>query len=156
MSKIIKFGFNNQELHQIAMDIRIEVFVDEQKVPIEMEAEFEEECVHFLIYHKRKAVGTARYRRTDKGIKFERFAFLKEVRGQGFGRDLMHFMLTDVYPFKQKIYLNAQVEVVDYYKKSGFIITGQKYIEAGIDHYPMEYEAPDLYQSSLEKAICRR
>jgi predicted GNAT family N-acyltransferase len=156
MSKIVKFNYSNQELHKIAMDIRIKVFVDEQKVPFEMEEEFEKECTHFLIYHRRKPIGTARYRRTDEGIKFERFAMLKESRGKGLGRDLMRFMLTDVYHYHQRIYLNAQVTAVDYYKKSGFVIVGSKFDEAGIDHYPMEYIAQNNLDKALEKAICRR
>lgn len=156
MGKIVKFNYNNQVLHKIAMEIRIKVFVNEQKVPFEMEEEFEEDCTHFILYHRRKAVGTARYRRTDNGIKFERFAFLKDVRGNGFGKDILRFMLTDVFYYKQKVYLNAQVEVVEFYKKSGFVVVGKKFDEAGIDHYPMEYEAPNLLEKALEKAICRR
>lgn len=156
MSKIIKFNYSNKELHKIAMDIRIKVFVDEQNVPFEMEEEFEKECTHFLIYYRRKAIGTARYRRTDEGIKFERFAFLKEARGKGLGRDLMRFMLTDVYHYHQRIYLNAQVAAVDYYKKSGFVIIGGKFDEAGIDHYPMEYVPQSNLDKAMEKAICRR
>ncbi len=156
MSKIIKFGFNNKELHKIAMEIRVKVFVDEQKVPIEIEEEYEEESTHFLIYHRRKVVGTARYRRTDDGIKFERFAFLKEYRGKGFGNDILRYMLTDVQPFAQRIYLNAQITAIDFYKKKGFIISGNKFDEGGIIHYPMTYEAPDILSKALEKAICRR
>jgi predicted GNAT family N-acyltransferase len=156
MSKIIKFSLSDGELHQTAMNLRIKIFVDEQQVPLEMEYEFEEDCVHFLIYHRRKAVGTARYRRTDEGIKFERFAFIKEYRGKGFGRDIMRYMLTDVYHYKQKVYLHAQEDVVDFYKKMGFVIVGPLFEEAGIMHYPMEYEAPDLLSKAIEKAVCRR
>jgi len=156
MSKIVKFGYDNKQLHKIAMEIRIRVFVDEQKVPIEIEEEFEEESTHFLIYHRRKVAGTARYRRTDKGIKFERFALLKEKRGKGLGYDILRYMLTDVKPFAQPIYLNAQISAVDFYKKSGFIISGEKFDEGGIIHYPMTYEAPDILTKALEKAICRR
>lgn len=156
MSKIVKFNYSNQKLHKIAMDIRIKVFVDEQNVPLEMEEEYEKDCTHFIIYHQRKAVGTARYRRTDHGIKFERFAFYKEYRGMGLGRDLMRFMMTDVYHYHQRIYLNAQVTAVEYYKKSGFIIVGEKFDEVGIEHYPMEYLAQNNLDKALEKAICRR
>ena len=156
MSKIIKFSFQDKKRHQLAMDLRINVFVEEQKVPLEMEYEFEEESIHFMIYYRRKAVGTARYRRTDEGIKFERFALLKEFRGKGLGRDLIRFMLTDVFHYAQKVYLHAQVSVVEYYKKAGFVIVGTKFEEAGIDHYPMEYEAPDLLSMAVDKASGQR
>ena len=156
MTKVVKFNYSNQDLHKTAMDIRIKVFVEEQNVPIEMEEEYEKECTHFLIYHKRKAAGTARYRRTDKGIKFERFAILKEARGKSLGNFLIRFMLTDVYHYHQRIYLNAQVSAVNYYKKSSFVIIGGKFDEAGIDHYPMEYVPQNKLDKALEKAICRR
>ncbi len=156
MSKIKKFTTANKELHAEAMKIRIAVFVTEQHVPLEMEEEYEKECVHFLLFYHRKAVATARYRRTDKGIKFERFAILKQYRGKGLGHDIMRFMLTDVYPYHQRIYLNAQLTAVDFYKKAGFVIIGPKFDEAGIQHYPMEYIANNSLEKALEKAICRR
>ena len=156
MGKIIKFESSDKELHKTAIEIRIKVFVDEQKVPIEIEEEFEEESTHFLIYYRRKVAGTARYRRTERGIKFERFALLKEYRGKGLGYDILRYMLNDVKPFSQSIYLNAQITAVDFYKRSGFIITGEKFIEGGIIHYPMIYEEPNRLENALEKAICRR
>jgi predicted GNAT family N-acyltransferase len=156
MSKIVKFDFSNKKLHKLAMEIRIKVFVDEQKVPIEIEEEFEEESTHFLIYYRRKVAGTARYRRTNSGIKFERFAFLKEFRGKGLGYDILRFMLNDVRIYNQPIYLNAQITAIGFYKKSGFIITGEKFDEGGIMHYPMTYEEPNRLEKALEKAICRR
>ena len=156
MSRILKFKSDDKKLHKLAMEIRMEVFVNEQKVPADMELEWENECIHFLFIYRKKAIGTARYRRTDQGIKFERFAFLKDYRGKGYGRDIIRYMLTDVYHFSQMVYLHAQSDVVDFYKKMGFIIVGKKFMEAGIEHYPMEYQAPDRLSKAIEKAICRR
>ncbi|RLD46001.1 MAG: GNAT family N-acetyltransferase [Bacteroidetes bacterium] len=156
MGKIVKFDFDNKELHKLAMEIRVEVFVNEQKVPQEIEWEYEEDCTHFLIYRKRKAVGTARYRIVDDVIKFERFAILKVARGKGLGRDIMRYMLNDVRPLKKRIMLNSQEYAVDFYKQAGFIICGSKFMEGGIPHYPMEYEAPDILEKALGLAVCRR
>ena len=156
MGKIVKFEFENQELHKIAMDIRMKVFVDEQDVPAEIEWEYEEDCTHFLIYHKRLAVGTARYFIDGDIIKFQRFAFLKESRGKGYGRDIMRFMLTDVKLMKKKIVLNAQEYAIDFYKQAGFVVCGAKFMEGGIPHYPMEYIEPDILEKALGLAVCRR
>ena len=141
---------------QIAADIRRKVFVEEQKVSEEEEFEFEEESTHFLIYHRGKAVGTARHRLTEKGVKLERFALLKEARSKGIGRDLLRFVLTDARKFSKPIYLHAQTTVIDFYKQQGFVITGPKFMEAGIEHYPMEWENPLDLEKAFEKAICRR
>jgi len=143
-------------LFETAREIRHKVFVEEQKVSEEEEFEFEEECVHFLIYHKRKALGTARHRITEKGIKLERFALLKEARGKGLGRDLLRFVLTDARAYQKPIYLHAQTAVVDFYKQQGFVIDGAKFMEANIEHYPMIFENPQDLNKALEKAVCRR
>jgi len=156
MTKIKKFTIDQKDLFQTALAIRRKVFVVEQNVSEEEEFEFEDQCTHFLIYYKRKAVGTARHRLTEKGIKLERFALLKETRGKGVGRDLLRFVLTNARQYQKPIYLNAQVAVVDFYKKQGFVINGAKFVEANIDHYPMIYENQQNLDKALEKAICRR
>jgi predicted GNAT family N-acyltransferase len=156
MTKIKKFTIDNKNLFETALAIRRKVFIEEQKVDEEEEFEFEDQCVHFLIYYKRKAVGAARHRTTEKGIKLERFALLKEARGKGIGRDLLRYVLTDARYYQKPIYLNAQVAVVDFYKEQGFVINGAKFVEANIDHYPMAYENPQNLDKALEKAICRR
>jgi predicted GNAT family N-acyltransferase len=156
MSKIKKFSYGQKDLLEQAFAIRRKVFVEEQKVSEEEEFEFEDACDHFLIFSKGKPVGTARLRITDKGVKLERFAFLKEARGKGLGHDLLRYMITDARKFGKPIYLHAQATVVDFYKKQGFVITGPKFMEAGIEHYPMEWENPNNLDKALEKAICRR
>ena len=156
MGKIIKFDINNTELYSVVVKIRNIVFVEEQHVPFEMEWEFENDCVYYLIYHRRKAVGTARYRIVNNVLKFERFAFLEQVRGKGLGRDILRFMLNDVRSLKKSIMLNAQEYAVDFYKKMGFVVCGEKFMEAGIPHYPMEYIEQNLLDKAMELAICRR
>jgi len=156
MSKVIKFKPSDKQLLNTAFDIRRKVFIEEQKVSEQEEFEFEDECVHFLIYDKNKAYGTARYRRTQKGIKLERFAILKEGRGKNLGYDLLRYVLTDARKLRKPIYLDAQVAVVNFYKKQGFIIDGPKFIEANIEHYPMIFENPHNLDKAIEKAICRR
>ncbi len=156
MGKIVKFNSKNKELHTVAKEIRKTVFVEEQNVPIEIEWEYEEESVHFLIYKNKKAVGTARYRMYGDKIKFERFAILQEGRSKGYGRDILRYMLTDVKMMRKAIILNAQITAVEFYKRSGFIVSGEKFMEADIVHYPMVYEEPKILEKALEKAICRR
>lgn len=156
MSKIIKFTATNKELLNIAFEIRRKVFIEEQNVSEEEEFEFEEDCMHFLIYYKKRVVGTARHRQTNKGVKLERFAILAEGRGKGYGYDILRFVLNDARALDKPVYLNAQVDVVDFYKKQGFVITGTKFIEAGIEHYPMTFEDPINLENALKKAVCRR
>ena len=72
---------------KIAFTIRKKVFVEEQKVPENIEwDEFEYSANHVLAYIQDKPAGTARWRRTQKGMKLERFAVLPEFRFCGVGK----------------------------------------------------------------------
>ena len=156
MSKIVRFNYKDRKSHSKAIEIRMRVFVEEQHVDAAIEVENEEEATHFLLYYRRKPVATARYRLTEKGIKLERFAMLSDFRGKGLGNDLLRFVLNDARKHKQRIYLNAQVQVVGYYEKYGFRKKGDPFEEAEIQHYYMEYQPENQKEKALEKAICRR
>ncbi|RYF64381.1 MAG: N-acetyltransferase, partial [Cytophagaceae bacterium] len=78
--------------------IRRDVFVLEQNVPAEEEYdEFEETSHHFLALLDAQPVGTARWRRTSKGIKLERFSVRAAARGRGVGKALVQAVLNDVF-----------------------------------------------------------
>ena len=105
-----------------AFAIRREVFVMEQQVPeVEEYDEFETISRHFLaLFLDKKGVsrpcGTARWRRTSKGVKLERFAVLKAYRGKGVGKALVKSVLDDVFSLQpepiESIYLHAQVSAL--------------------------------------------
>ena len=138
MIKIVKFKYSNTALIKQAFDIRKKVFVIEQKCPPEIEYEFEETSTHFLLIQDGDAICTSRYRETDKGIKLERFAVLKEYRKQGAGHKILKFMLDDLKKFNGLIYMHAQIDVVPFYEKMGFIKEGEVFEEAFIMHYKMK------------------
>lgn len=122
---------------QRAFDIRVKVFVDEQGVDRDLEYEHEEESTHFIALVNGEEAGTARWRKTEKGIKLERFAILPDFRSAGVGRELVKAVLNDIDTKAQKIYLHAQSQVVDFYKKQGFEPEGEEFEEAGIKHFKM-------------------
>jgi len=117
--------------------IRRQVFVVEQNCPPELEWEFEDESTHFLATVDDVPAGAARWRKTDKGYKLERFAVLAEFRGIGVGRELVKAVLADLPDDVTYVYLHAQIQAVGLYQKLGFEITGPEFEEAGIRHYKM-------------------
>lgn len=119
-------------------DIRREVFVVEQKVSEEEEYDqYETSSTHFIAFSNGHPAGTCRVRNTDKGVKLERFAVLKEYRGKGIGQELVEKALE--YSAKSvNIYLHAQIQVVEFYAKFGFVKVGEMFEEAGIKHYKMK------------------
>ena len=64
MTEIKKFSFDNKDLMKKAFAIRHEVFVVGQNCPADIEYEFEEESTHFLVVNNKKAIATARPRKT--------------------------------------------------------------------------------------------
>ena len=49
-------------------------------------------------------------------------------------------MLKDVEAFERTIYLHAQIQVVEFYQKLGFVKQGNLFEEAGIKHYKMVFK----------------
>lgn len=119
-------------------DIRREVFVEEQQVPEEDEYDgYEHISNHYLASLEGVPAGTARWRVTPGGmIKLERFAVLKPFRGKGVGDALVRAVLSQI-PRHLDTYLHAQVQVIDFYKKFGFVEEGELFDECGIMHRKM-------------------
>lgn len=125
-----------------AFQIREEVFVIEQEVaPEEEYDEYEDTSTHFLALDAdSNPCGTARWRKTDNGIKLERFAVLKKFRGTGVGRLLVSSVLEDIEKNEDKepiIYMHAQSHAISFYKKFGFAKEGKEFDECGIMHFKM-------------------
>ena len=124
---------------QFSNEIRRIVFIEEQQVDPEIEYEFEEEGHYYLLYYQKQPIATARWRATEKGIKLERFAMLKEFRNRGLGTVLLKEILKDVIPSGRVIYLHSQVVAANYYRRVGFIESGLHFFEADIEHVLMKY-----------------
>ena len=131
-----KIDFSDPELEK-ALAIRRKVFVDEQHCPAELEYANDDVATHFLATCGEQPCGVARWRKTENGIKLERFAVLPEFRGKGIGAHLVRAVLNDLSSDTNKIYLNAQLSAVDFYKPFGFEPVGEEFEEAGIRHRQM-------------------
>lgn len=141
MIKILKVLFSDNINIQKCFAIRKKVFVEEQNCDPKDEYENEEESIHFLLIKDNQNIATARYRKTEKGIKMERFAVLKQYRGKGFGYKILNAMLKDLDKKTSIKYLHAQVQVVGFYEKIGFEKVGDIFDEVGIMHYKMIFKS---------------
>lgn len=138
----ISFQWTDQEHKKHAINIRTKVFVEEQNVAAELELDGDDtNCIHILLYDEEgKALATARLKYLENNyIKFERFAVLFEFRGMNLGEKLVHYAL-ELTKNSDKIYLHAQEQVIDFYKKFGFKETGNFFTEADIRHKKMVYK----------------
>lgn len=155
------------------LNLRKQVFINEQHVPIELEFdEMDETSIHFGAYQDssisadgpvsgKKAVpevvGCARlYRsgkREDQGV-IGRMAVDSSCRNQGIAFHLINEVIRygvenlGFTSFK----LSAQLTAIDFYRRSGFIPYGDQFIDAGIDHMDMFHMAPAIWLHSRVKS----
>ena len=137
MIEVKRFSFENAHLAKLAFAIRRKVFVDEEGVDPDLEYDKEEESHHYLLLEDGKAVATARWRETEKGIKLERFAVVPELRNHGLGGIILKEVLKDVMKLGKTVYLHSQLRAVPFYERNGFVKQGEIFYEAGMGHYLM-------------------
>ena len=139
--RIEKFDKSNTKFFNLAFKIREEVFIGQLKIDPNMEYEFENESAHYLFFDEDdNPIATARFRKTSEGYKIERFAVIKTHRNKGLGKIILNILLDDIIPLNETIYLNAQIEAIDFYQKNGFKTIGDTFLDAGIVHYKMIFE----------------
>ena len=117
--------------------IRRRVFIEEQSVPEAEEwDDLDAVCLHFLAEDQnREPLGTARLAANGK---IARVAVLRSARGRGVGRALMDAALAEAHSRGQaSVHLDAQVEVIDFYRQLGFEAEGPIFLDAGIPHRRM-------------------
>ncbi|MCH1473862.1 MAG: GNAT family N-acetyltransferase [Bacteroidia bacterium] len=140
---IVKVADSPESMEAI-FEVRRTVFVIEQSVSEEEEYdEFESSSTHLFATCDNQVVGTCRFRNTTQGTKLERFAVLKAYRTRSVGASLLKAALAAV-DHDRMIYLHAQVQVIEFYKKYGFSQIGAQFEEAGIQHFKMIYSVDDL------------
>ncbi|AUX12380.1 N-acetyltransferase [Latilactobacillus sakei] len=126
--------------YQDGLAIRQAVFVDEQKVPAELEIdEFEDQALYFTGYLEQHPVTTLRVLTEGDFYHVQRVATMKAYRHQGLGLELMQAAETSAKENGRKgLILNAQVTAVPFYERLGYHATDkQHFLDAGILHQEM-------------------
>jgi predicted GNAT family N-acyltransferase len=140
-SSAVKINRASSQLQLVQVfTIRIRVFVQEQRVPAEIELDRDDmRAVHFLAtLASGKAVGTARLVLRHGRAKIGRMAVLKMYRRKGAGTKLLQCAIAAAKRLRaRQIYLHAQVPVIGFYQRMGFRSVGRVFHEAGIPHRKM-------------------
>lgn len=124
----------------LARPVREKVFIEEQKVPLELEwDEWDERCDHAVACDAQGvAIGTARLAPTGK---LGRMAVLREWRGLGVGAALLDALLGRARERSlARVTLHAQTHAAGFYRRFGFSERGGEFLEAGIPHLEMSLE----------------
>ncbi len=129
------------ERQDVLKAIRKSVFIDEQHVPKELEWDgLDSTCTQFLAVIDSTPVATARL--TPEG-QIGRMAVLKAYRCKGIGSRLLDAVLVQAQrQGHTQVFLHAQVSVIEFYQRHGFIAEGDVFIDAGIEHRTMRLLFP--------------
>ena len=144
---MIKILETKEELN-LGFALRIEVFVREQNVPVELELDEKdnsENTVHIGFFDNNKLIGVARLIDLNKDvIHIGRVAIDKEYRGRGIGRELIigcENIAQQILKRKIIIELSAQIQAENFYKSLGYNrVNDTIYLDAGIEHVDMRKE----------------
>lgn len=138
------YGLN--EVFDIAWQIRKTVFVEEQNVPIEIERDqIDDIAWHILMLDGDIPVATGRVFQVE-GDKYGigRVAVVKEERSKGIGNRIMTLLLEKAWSIgANHVEIHAQSYAKSFYENLGFVVDGEPYIEAGIEHITMIIENPN-------------
>jgi len=130
-----------QEQGADASRVRTEVFVHEQRIPIEMEwDESDATAVHAVARNRLgMPLATGRLLQHAPGVgRIGRMAVASEMRGSGLGRDvLLALMRAAAARGDHEVLLHAQRSAIGFYAREGFVPRGTPFVEAGIPHQEM-------------------
>lgn len=126
-----------------ALALRVEVFVDEQGVPADLERDgLDPACEHVVVFDPGDgaAVAAGRMRLSADGIaKMQRIAVRADRRGLGLGRLVMrHLEARAAAQGAAVSRLASQASAVGFYERVGYRAWGEPFVEAGIDHRWMD------------------
>lgn len=123
------------------LDLRRQVFMQEQNVSEEEERDGRDHAAHHILARfEGRPIGCARILVDKDTAKIGRVCVLSDQRGKGFGEALMQACLVHVksIPDVTRAILGAQTHALGFYENLGFRAYGEEFLDAGIPHRMME------------------
>ena len=134
----VKEALTKEEIKD-AFEVRKCVFVDEQKIPMEIELDqFEDSAKHVIGYYEGKPVAAGRMRIVDNIAKLERICVIKSYRKYGMGRLIIEKLekLAKGDDMNQAK-LHSQIQAVKFYEELGYKKVSDVFMEDNIPHVIM-------------------
>jgi YbgC/YbaW family acyl-CoA thioester hydrolase len=129
------------ELGDAAGRLRTEVFVNEQRIPAEMEwDEADADAVHAVATNRLgQAIACGRLLKAGPGVaRIGRMAVRRMLRGSGIGRQVLDRLVEEArLRGDHEVVLHAQRSAEAFYRGLGFAPRGLEFEEAGIPHIEM-------------------
>ena len=132
------------DFQKLASPLRTEVFVNEQKVPAELEWDHQDDtALHAVaLNHMGMPLATGRLLQHATGVaRIGRMAVKKQMRGSDLGQRVLQALMSAAKDRGDtQVVLHAQCSAEGFYKRSGFRPHGAVFEEAGIAHIEMARE----------------
>lgn len=146
---IIGKYYRGMEKFEDIRGIRKQVFGEELGYSDELNFDgLDEEALHAVVYldaEYTKPAAVGRLIMTEDGYKIGRIAVKREERKHGYGDFIVHMLVDKAFQAgAEQVMVGARPEAVLFYKKIGFVITTQGYMEAGTSHTVMVLHKQDL------------
>ena len=129
------------ELGRDAQRIRSSVFIDEQRIPAELEWDAADAgCVHAVAFNRfGVALATGRLLEHAPGVaRIGRMATLQAMRGAAIGRAILDALVEAARRRgDREVLLHAQTSAAGFYARAGFTARGAPFDEVGIAHVEM-------------------
>jgi ElaA protein len=131
-----------RELHAV-MALRSRVFVVEQQCIYSDPDDTDLISEHLLVAEEGKFCGSARIFKQNGVVKIGRVVVDPAFRGRGLGKAIMKECLRVLVSreTKERILIHAQARLHSFYENLGFKSFGEKFLEDGIEHWMMEWDA---------------
>jgi predicted GNAT family N-acyltransferase len=128
-------------VHKDSVNLRTEVFVREQNVPVELEVDADESRCLYIVAYSEEGIpaATLRLMPEDAGLHVQRVCVARQFRGTGLGRLLMQ----QAHEYARQhaiheLHLDAQVHATGFYERLGYSLTERpEFLDAGIAHRQM-------------------
>jgi YbgC/YbaW family acyl-CoA thioester hydrolase len=129
------------ELGREAGAIRQQVFVQEQRIPADMEWDAADAaCLHAVAFNRFGVpLATGRLLEHVPGVaKIGRMAVLRSMRGSQIGRHVLDALMAAARQRgEREVLLHAQTSAAGFYRRAGYTPRGAEFEEAGIAHIEM-------------------
>lgn len=132
------------QIEQIRFDltwrIRHEVMYPDQPYDI-IKLDNDDEGIHFGLFAHNQLTAVISLFHTGKVYQFRKFATITSQQGKGYGSQLLQHVIDYVKSFSaEKLWCRARVSASGFYNKFGFVETGKRSVNNGIDFVIMELQ----------------
>lgn len=130
---------------RVPLELREEVFTREQGADEPDHDIFDAQALHLVLYDEMRPIATGRIYHDGRTFCIGRCCVIREERGTGIGDLLIKLLLLKVFEYNpSQVRIHAQKSAEGFYRRYGFTVDGEPFVEAGIDHVPMYVDKEKL------------